>query len=181
MTDQLPAIFAGMSEKQVAFVQHFVETGGKQSLASEMAGFSTKANGHRVTAHRLLRDPRILRAIKHEVDTRIRAGAVVAMTSLLDLAEKAVSETVRYQAAQAVLDRAGLLVTKTSELNITVDDNRSTKELVAFIREAARRNGFDPDALLSPIARIKSNAGLVLDAEFEEVPPDGREGLEDVL
>ncbi len=149
MTALLPASSNGLTEKQIAFVHWYVELGGRDaSRAAELAGYSTQAEGHRVIAHRLLRMPKMLAAIRHEVETKVKAGAALAMSQLLHLAEHGAPDSVRLAASQAVLDRAGLLVSKTSSHHVVVEDRRSTAELVARIREMAGRLGLDPKKLL---------------------------------
>ena len=181
MTNAIPSASGDLTPMMREFVHIYVETGGRDaSLAARLAGYSTKSDGHRVIAHRLLRDPRILAAIRHEVETKVKAGAALAMGTLLELAEKASTDGVRFQAAQAVLDRAGLLVAKVSEHTVIVEDRRTTAELVAAIRShaaVAEKHGID----LSFIEGLALSADPVVDAEYEEVPADGREGLEDLL
>jgi phage terminase small subunit len=175
MTDTLPATFADLTEMQANFVRYYVETGGRDaSLAARLAGYSTKADGHRVIAHRLLRDPRILAALRQEVETKVRAGAALAMGTLIELAEKASTDGVRFQAAQAVLDRAGLLVAKTSEHTITIKDERTAEQIIQNIRRLAANNGID-------LSHVPGLSAPAVDAEYEEVEPMSAEGLEDLL
>lgn len=150
-----------LSPLKQAFVREHVRLGGTNATqaaiaAGYSAGGKTKGAGAAVTAHRLLRDPRILAAIRAEVERTLRAGVALGANVLVDLATKAQSEDVRFKAAQALLDRGGMQLATLSQHHVVIEDKRSDAELLARIAELQR----DPD-IRALSARDATDAVLV--------------------
>lgn len=112
-------------------------------MAGIAAGYSGKGNGAgaAVTASRLLDKPHILDALRKETERALRGGVAIGAAVLEDLAKSAKSEAVRFQAAQALLDRGGMQLASVSEQRIIVEDRRSDRELLERVTELQRELG----------------------------------------
>ncbi len=116
-----------LTDKQRAFVIAYVDAGGRNATAAaRKAGYSHKI-AH-VTACNLLKDDKILEAVGQETLKRMAANVPVAQAILLQLAKTAKSESVKLQAAQALLDRGGLQIAQKFE-HLFKSDNRSDEEI----------------------------------------------------
>lgn len=91
-----------LTEKQAAFVEYYVSSGGKVGIAATKAGYSAREQGSR-----LLRDPKIIKIIQQRMMDEIGVAAVSALTTVKKLAKSARSDYVRLEAAKDLLDRAG--------------------------------------------------------------------------
>jgi hypothetical protein len=91
-----------LTDMQAAFVDHFVATGGKVGIAATRAGYADRAQGSK-----LLRDPKITKAIQQRVHDEIGTAAVSALGTVVKLAKSAKSDYVRLEAAKDLLNRAG--------------------------------------------------------------------------
>jgi phage terminase small subunit len=133
-----------LTPKQLAFVRAHIRLGGLNATqAAIAAGYSGKGNGAgaAVTACRLLNKPHILDALRKETERSLRGGVAIGAAVLEDLAKSAKSEAVRFQAAQALLDRGGMQLTSVSEQRIVVEDRRSDLELLERVTELQRELG----------------------------------------
>ena len=133
-----------LTPKQQAFVKAHVRLGGLNATqAAIAAGYSgkNKGVGAAVTASRLLDKPHILDAIRKETERGLRAGVAIGAAVLESLAKTAKSESVRLQAAQALLDRGGMQLTSVSEHHVVVEDRRSDVELLQRVTELQRELG----------------------------------------
>lgn len=159
-----PAMRA-LNERQRLFVCALGVHGGDQGEAYRSAGFNVTNDGSaRACASRLANSDPIVAAIKEEAIRRLDSSSMLAVSTLVELASyKNGDDKVRLKAANSLLDRIGGFAGKT-EHNIIVKDDRTTKELIDFIRHTAVANGLDASKLL----------GLAdpVDAEFTEVDPD---------
>lgn len=167
---------AELTPKQQKFVRAMLETGGHNHMrCAQAAGFTGNANTLRVTGHRLAHDTKVLAALREEADKRIRTGAVLGASVLLEIAGNPTHKD-RYKAAVELLNRSGLQVV--TEHKVTVDRGGSEKQMIDRIGAMATQLGIDPKQLL----------GGFIDATFEEVKPkeleapfDPNAGLEDLL
>lgn len=175
---------AALTKRQQSFVRAMLEVGGRAgdyARCALAAGFTGSPNVIRVTAHRLAHDTKVLAALKEEADKRIRSGALLGASVLLEIASDQMHKD-RFRAATELLDRSGLMVI--TEHKVTVDhSNSSEKEMVARIADMAAQLGIDPKRLL----------GGYVEAEFTEVGKSdlaipraaddvgSTEGLEDIL
>jgi phage terminase small subunit len=91
-----------LTDKQQAFVDLYVSTGGKVGIASQRAGYADRAQGSK-----LLRDPRVIKAIQERMTDAIGVHAAAALGTVVKLAKSAKSDYVRLEAAKDILDRAG--------------------------------------------------------------------------
>jgi phage terminase small subunit len=138
-----------LTYKQRAFVRHYVKLGGTNATSAALAaGYAAspsekggRAPGASVTASRLLNNPAILRAIRDETERSLRAGVALGANVLEQLCREANSESVRLQAAQALLDRGGLQLANLSQHNIVIEDKRTEGELLARVKELQRELG----------------------------------------
>ena len=123
-----------LTSRQAEFVVMYVRQGGNNGTqAAIAAGYSAKTGtaGAAVAASRLLRDPRILKAIKDECERCLRANTALATNVLIDLAQNADSEHVRLQAAEKILDRGGMQLASLVQHEHSIIDKRSDAELMA--------------------------------------------------
>ena len=157
-----------LAAKQQLFVVALVEYGGDATKAAAHAGYSANGNLQSVMACRNMSNPKILAAIREEADKRIRGGALLGASVLIELTKSADTDAVRLKAAVELLNRTGLSFVQKHE--VTHKDERSDRELEAYITMVARKHGLQPASLLGydPV-----------DAEFEEM--DGTDGIEDLL
>jgi phage terminase small subunit len=135
-----------LTQKQLRFVRQHVRLGGINATAAALcAGYAGKDGGAgaAVTAHRLLRNPRVLAAIREEAERSLNAGLPIGTTVLQELAHNAVNESVRLKAATELIDRGGLRLMNLSQHTVIVEDRRSDDELRAQIMRLQRELGLD--------------------------------------
>jgi hypothetical protein len=162
-----------LTPQERKFVQHFVALGGRDATRAALeAGYSPSGNkaSARVLAHRLIHRPRVMQAIKEATERKLRAGVVIGASVLEDLAKSATSESVRLQAALALLDRGGMqLANRTEHLHV-IEDKRTDAELRAHIIELSRSLGLVP-VLPADIVQpaLADSRGDVEDVQAEEV------------
>jgi hypothetical protein len=114
--------FKGLTEKQTAFVNAYVYNGGKVGAAAKKAGFVQVNEGSR-----LLREPKIVKAIQSLMQDALSIHAVKALATVAKLSLRSRSEYVRLQASIDLLDRAGYkapdrsLVKVSGDLSVSFD------------------------------------------------------------
>lgn len=140
---------------QRKFVLAYCANGGNGAQAALAAGYAEGSARQR--ASELVTNPRILAAIREETERRLRSGVALGAKVLLDLAENAESEAVRLKAAEALLDRGGLLLIARSETVHRVIDERSDEELLARLRALSGELGL-------PFAKM-------IEGDAEEIRP----------
>ena len=110
------------TDKQQAFIEHYVQTGNATKSAI-MAGYSER--GAEGRGHNLKKQ------FAGEIAEETRKGIVDAvpgaLAQLKELAYKAESESVRFQAVKDILDRAGLK--PVDKIEQTTIEQVSTEEL----------------------------------------------------
>lgn len=179
-----PAMKA-INPQQRAFVMALLETGGQDNtLAARMAGYGgDSATGVRTTAYRLAHDAKVVEAIREHADKTIRSSVALGASVLVEIARDTMHKD-RFKAANALLDRGGLLLVQKSEVHHTHTDG-TTKEMIAEIVALAEKMGIDPAQLLGQGAGSMPGSrrlsGPVVDAEFTEVAEPTLEGLEDLI
>lgn len=171
-----------LTPKQMAFVRAHVKLGGMNATqAAIAAGYSGKGEGAgaAVTASRLLRAPHILAAIREETERTLRAGVALGASVLENLARSANSESVRLQAAQALLDRGGMQLAALSQHHVVVEDRRSEAELLERVRELQRELGLSAKVLgmddATP-ARRQAPAALAAPSDVSDAIVLGAQG-----
>lgn len=98
----------GLSETFRKFLDAYCEF-GTIARAAEVSGVSP-SHGHYI-----LNRPSVQAALILEVKRRLLAAAPMAMRTMITLAESAVSERIRKEAAKDILDRAGFGTPKARE------------------------------------------------------------------
>jgi hypothetical protein len=166
-----PAMLA-LTEMQQRFVYALVVHGGDATKAAAHAGYSHVGNTQSVSAYNNMHCPKVLLAIREEADKRIRGGALLAASTLIELSMKADTDSVKLKAAVELLNRTGLSFVQKHE--VVHKDERSDRELEAYITMIARKHGLQPASLLGYDPDKEA-----IEGEFEEV--NGSEGLEDLL
>lgn len=151
-TERGGKIYEGLTAMQSAFVEEFVRLGGKPGCATQAALAAGYAGGDskaaRVRASELLKNEKVLEAIKRGTETKLRAGTIYAAEVLLELARNG-PPSVRLQAAKELLDRGyGPVMSR----NAHVVASSSIEDLLAELDE---RQGDLID--------------FSLDAEFEDI------------
>lgn len=159
-----PAMRA-LNERQRAFVCALAVFGGDHSEAYRTAGFNTSNdNSTAAAASRLFNQVIVQDAIREEALRRLDSSAMLAVSTLVELAShRNEDKKTRKAAADSLLDRIAGFAGKTQH-TITIKDDRTTAELVAFIKARAGDHGLDANKLLGLPAPV--------DAEFEVVDPD---------
>lgn len=172
--DMMGPAMRALNERQRRFVCALAVTGGEQREAYLWAGYGGKTlNSQDASASQLAARTDVKEAIREEAIRRLDSAALMAVSTLVQIAgpRSTAKDRDKISASNSLLDRIGGFAGKT-EHTITVKDERTTQELIEFIRHTAAANGLDASKLLGLSAPI--------DAEFTEVPMSS-EGLEDVL
>jgi len=171
-----PAMQA-LTAMQRRAVVAFLETGGREyKRAYQLAGYTGNDNTLRVGAHMLFHNPKVLLAIKEEADRRLKAGAVLGASVMVEIASNPLHKD-QFKAASRLLDQAGLGII--SESKIT-HEHTTDKDVIARIERLAKQLGMDPQKLLGSNATAPAaEKPEAIDAEFTEVS-DG-DNLEDIL
>jgi phage terminase small subunit len=157
-----------LTQAQRGFVIAMLETGGQDhTKAAVLAGFGNNVDVANVSAARMMRQPKILAAIREEADRRLKSGAILGASVLIEIMQDTRHKD-RFKAAQEVLNRAGLMVEQTHR--VIHEDHRTDAEVKRSLALLLGKYGVDAAKVLG---------GDVVDAEFSEVT--GAEGLEDLL
>jgi phage terminase small subunit len=110
-----------LTDRQRAFVRALVESGGGPGAAVEAArtvGYApTSAAAARVRAHELLRNPKVLAALRDEIMRKLNAAAALGVNVLIELAQSGPPQ-VRLSAAKELVDRGfGPVVSRSANLH----------------------------------------------------------------
>ena len=80
-----------LTDKQIAFIQAYVELGGKRGAATEAAVRAGYANGDpkvaKVRASELLKNQRVISALRDELTKKLNVAASLGVSVLVELAE----------------------------------------------------------------------------------------------
>jgi hypothetical protein len=171
--DQSGPAMRACTPNQQAFVVAMV-TGGANNptQAAMLAGYGGTDTARKVAARDLMRNPRVLAALREEGDKFLRSGAIVGARAVMEIAMDPHHKD-RFKAGVELLNRADLIVATKHEVVVT--DNRTAPEVLQAIVAMAQKNGIDPKTLLG------YDPDDILDVEFTEVEPRSAEGLEDLL
>lgn len=158
-----------LTEAQRAFVIALVTTGGgNNAQAAAIAGYGGSDVAQRVAGHHLAHNPKVQEAIREEAEKRLRSGALLGASVLIEVAMDPLHKD-RVKAAESLLNRSGLLVETQQKITVEHIDSRSTAEIQRQTLALAERLGVK-------LPQIESR---VIDAECEEVGT--LEGLDDIL
>ena len=103
--------FEGLTEMQSKFVTAYVELGGRKGSGVEAAlsagyGGGTNRDAAKTRASELLRNPKVLQALRDELTRRLNAAAVLGVNVLVELAaDKQAPPATRLSAAKELIDR----------------------------------------------------------------------------
>ncbi len=108
--DAASVMFEGLTERQSAFVIAYAEGGGgpgAAATAAQAAGYAPSSRAAaRVRGHELLRNPKVLAALRDELTRRLNAAATLGVQVLVDLAaDKNTPASTRLAAAKDLIDR----------------------------------------------------------------------------
>lgn len=176
--------FAKLSPQQRAFVMAYLETGARSATkAARLAGYAQggATQSVRAAGHRLIQREDVLAAIKELADRKVKTGAYVAMSVLLEIAQDSTHKD-RFKAAVEIANRSGMIVAQKVEHEHRVE--LTVKETVAQLKAFAKELGLNEKQVLG--------AAGYTDAEYEVVsdqrvltdarePAMSSEGLEDLL
>lgn len=165
-----PAMLA-LPENRRRFVLSVLLTGGRNGAeAARMAGYSE--HSATATASQLMRDEKVLAAIREEAERRLKSAAAMAVETLVQICGDQMNKD-RFKAAARILDFAGLA--PKSEHTIKVEHtNLDRRGQLLEVKQLALELGLDARDMLR-------KAGLeVIDAEFTEVFPDAAKPEDDL-
>lgn len=151
-----------LNDRQRAFVVAMLDFGGLDNTkAAEAAGYSAgDRNSLRRVAYRLAHDPDIQEAIKEEGQNRLNSSGIMAVNTLLEIANDAGTEKKdKLKAIEMIMNRIGMSAKTEHNVNVTRKDLTSD-EMIKRIGMLAGKLGVDPQKLLG---------GPPVDAEFTEI------------
>lgn len=137
-----------LSEKQRAFVRAALEfPTAKGEALSRKAGYQNSALGHRVMAHGLLHNNKIIEAMDEETRKRLRFGGFVGVARLVQIAQSPKHKD-HFRALEALADRGGFGASM--KVDVAVDDRRPKTDAQkrARIVELAAQLGVDVERLM---------------------------------
>jgi len=140
----------GLTERQEAFVNAYVENGGNATQAAITAGYA-KTAAH-VRGSEALKAPAVQARMDKLVRQKMQHAAPLAVETLKELAVSASSETVRQAAASSLLDRTGYKVPVQVEVTDTRTASQVDAELAALLglADALPVDPGAPDAPVGP-------------------------------
>jgi hypothetical protein len=166
--DQMGPAMRALNERQRRFVCAMSVTGGDHREAYSWAGYDTKnPNSTSAAASRLAANPDVEEAMKEEALRRLKGSAIIAVSTLVQIAgpRSTSKDRDKIAASVALLDRIKGFGGKVEHTVVHQLDEKTADELIDFIRLTAKANGLDAQKLLGPHAPV-------IDAEFTEVDPD---------
>ena len=159
IVEELGPAMMDLTDPQRMFVMHYLNQGGQNAAeAARRAGYGNSPETQAVSASRMLRQPRILAALREVADHRLKSGAILAASAIVEIANDPLHRD-RFKAATELLNRAGLVVETVSR--VITEDHRTVEEVERRVRDLAVRVGIDPEKLLGNFK--------VIDAEVVEL------------
>ena len=136
--EEAPVTFDGLTERQSAFVIAYAESGGRPgaaATAAQAAGYAqTSRAAARVRGHELLRNPKVLEALRNELTRRLNAAATLSVHVLMELAaDKSTPAATRLSAAKDLIDRGHGPIASRWKVDHTV---RTIEDILAEIDSA---------------------------------------------
>lgn len=154
--------FAALEPRQRVWVMAFLDNGGNQTSAAITAG-ANEGNTARVYGWRQAHDPKVLAALRIEAERRGQTHAPLAIQTMIDIMQTPGHKD-QFKAAVELANRSGLIVAQ--KLNVEhLHRDETSPELIKQISTLARTLGLNPVKLLG-------SAGVIIDAEFEEITDD---------
>lgn len=131
-SDELGPAMLALDERQRKFVFNWLGNVGRDGAkAAREAGYSDEKDGAKVRAHRLLRSPRIIAALKEEADRDVGLLRVIAQ---MKLKQQVMAKKPKLAVIDSALDRTGFGRQTTQDIRVEHVDNRSTAEILAEVR-----------------------------------------------
>ena len=124
----------GLTPMQSRFVDCLVSNGGKKTQAAKDAGYSERTA--RTRAYELFRNENVQAVIAKRSDAQIKSHIPLAIGVIKDLALYSKSDSVRLQAAQDILNRAGMRPKQEVHVNHTLTTKEQYKAILIEIRQA---------------------------------------------
>lgn len=170
-----PAMRA-LTEKQRGFVNAMIDTGGGDGSHTECvrrAGYAATNESARAIGWQLSRHPGILAAIHEEAVSRVKSGAIMATSKLIEIATKDGHKD-QFKAVIRLLDQGGLIVT--THHQVTVNNPGDERAQIERIRVLGQALGMDA-------AGINKLIGVsnVTDVEFEIIQPARVDPLDEFI
>lgn len=136
---------AELTASQRKFVAAIIDAGDNNyAEAARRAGYSSggKKASLRTIGSQLIRNPKIVAALKQLTRSRMDASVGLAYSELEKLAESGINETVRLRASMAILNRAGFHEKTEHTVNTFTRDVDFADRLRA-VAAIAKANGWD--------------------------------------
>ncbi len=163
-----------LNDRQRVFVVALLNQGTKhnQSAAARAAGYEGDRNTLKVTGHNLAHSPKVQAAILEEAKKRMQLGTAAATALLLKvIGDPKAAHRDRVHAANSLLDRGGIFVTKESKIEVT--DNSRKQKLLRLV-ELARQQGDDPRKYIGNLADAEDAEILAaIEGDFKVLKEDG--------
>lgn len=171
-----PAMLA-LGPQQRMFVHAKVFGGMSGKDAAIAAGYSDVGDSAKATASRLTHTPTIQEALTECSKQLLRAEGAACVRKLVHLRDFGEDEKVQLRATTELMDRmGGLGSTSSHTLDVVhhhLTDQQRDARILQLCAELGIAEGEARKMLIDP--------NKVIDAEFSEVAPDSREGIEDLL
>lgn len=146
---------SALTGRQKKFVWALLQNGASTTAARKAA---TTAGYEPEYGYQLMRDPRVLAAIREEATKTVAGAALTGVQVMLDIALD-MDHKDRFRAAKELAALNGF----TAEQKIVVEHiDSGMRDKITEVRKLAEQLGLDPRLLIE-------RTGLVIDAEFEVV------------
>lgn len=158
-----------LTVRQRGFVVAMLELGNTNyQRAAMLAGYSMdNKKAAAVTGHRLAHDDRVQSAIQEEATRRLNASVIMAVSTLVQIAEDPKTQTKdRLKAIEMIANRTGLHAT--TEHRVQVEHVTTNEETLERLARLSKVLGLEPAKLLGSIG-AKIVGDKIIDAEFTEV------------
>lgn len=124
---------SGFTRRQDAFIREYVRNGGNGTQAAKEAGYGEVSAYAR--AWELLQRADIIQAIQDETRRYVKTLGAGALGVLRELSLNACNETVRYQAASDLANRAGTKLPDKVEYTHTYNSEEVDNRIAVLIEE----------------------------------------------
>lgn len=146
---------SALTARQRRFVHALLQSGASTSAARKAA---TAAGYEPEYGYQLMKDPRILAAVREEATKTVAGAALTGVQVMIDIALNKEHKD-QFRAAKELAALNGF----TAEQKIVVEHiDSGMRDKIAEVRKLAEQLGLDPRLLIE-------RTGLVIDAEFEVV------------
>lgn len=144
-----------LTEMQATFVKHMLVEGGRYGGIAR----SAEAAGYKDGGACAMKSPAVLAVLRQETEAGFTNATLMAMNTLVELADgtsngTAVPPAVRRNAANDILDRAGMLVKRVTRQETVIEDKREAKEVLSAVLDKLSK--LPPDLMMELVERAKS-------------------------